>query len=68
MYVKRTRTLGKEYFYCNFLIFVQGDNIPPGYSPVSLIEALNGPPQVTVRNQPTSDSNDGADADATNVS
>lgn len=44
-----------------------GDNIPPGYSAVSLIEALNGPPQVTVRNQTTTDVNDGADADATNA-
>ncbi|XP_037025658.1 E3 ubiquitin-protein ligase MGRN1 isoform X3 [Bradysia coprophila] len=44
-----------------------GDNIPPGYSPVSLIEALNGPPQVTVRNQTTTDVSDGADTDATNA-
>ncbi|KAJ6638151.1 E3 ubiquitin ligase, partial [Pseudolycoriella hygida] len=44
-----------------------GDNIPLGYAPISLIEALNGPPQVTTRNQPSADVNDSGDADATNA-
>lgn len=33
----------------------QGDNIPAGYVGVSLIEALNGPPQVTIRDPPKLD-------------
>lgn len=41
-----------------------GDNIPIGYSAVSLIEALNGPVHVTVRNQSVNDIPDSIETDA----
>lgn len=46
---------------------MQTENIPPGYASVSLIEALNGPPQVNIRQPVTIDAVDGPETDAVQV-